>query len=57
VRNLINVAIAAMMTSLFAVMFWAQVGAIATALARGKPETYAVTSSTYLPIRMFEPVY
>jgi hypothetical protein len=56
-RNLINVAIAATMASLFAVMFWAQVGVIATAVARTKPETYAVTSSPYLPIQMLEPVY
>jgi hypothetical protein len=56
-RNLINVAIAATMASLFAVMFWAQVGVIATAVARAKPETYAVTSNPYLPTQMFEPVY
>ena len=56
-RRLIPVAIAATMASLFAVMFWAQVSVIATAVARAKPETYAVTSNPYLPIQMFEPVY
>ncbi len=56
-RNLINVAIAATMASLFAVMFWAQVGVIATAVARAKPETYAVSSSPYLSVQKLEPVY
>ena len=56
-RNLINVAIATTMASLFAVMFWAQVAAIGTAVARAKPEAYVVTSNPYLPIQMFEPVY
>jgi hypothetical protein len=56
-RNLINVAIAATMASLFYVMFWTQVGAIAAAVARAKPESYAITSSPYLPIQMLEPVY
>ena len=56
-RNLINVAIAATMASLFVVMFWAQVGVIATAVAQAKPETYAATSNPYLPIQMLEPVY
>jgi hypothetical protein len=54
---IINLAIAATMASLFAVMFWAQVGAIATTVARAKPETYAVTSKPYPPIQMLEPVY
>jgi len=55
-RNLLfNVAIAAAMVSLFAVMFWAQVGGIATALARSKAGTYAFTSSLY--IQRLQPVY
>jgi hypothetical protein len=56
-RRLITVAIAATMASLFVVMFWAQVGVIATAVAQAKPETYAATSNPYLPIQMLEPVY
>ena len=55
-RNLLfNVAIAATMVSLFAVMFWAQVGGVATALARSKAGTYAFTSSPY--IQRLQPVY
>ena len=56
-HNLVNVTISATMASLFVVMFWAQVGVIATAVARAKPETYAATSNPYLPIQMLEPVY
>ena len=56
-RNFIKVAIVATMASLFAVMFWTQVGVIATAVARAKSETYPVTSNPYLPIQRFEPVY
>jgi hypothetical protein len=56
-RRLITVAIAATMASLFAVMFWSQVGAIATTVARPKPEPYAVKSNPYLPIQTFEAVY
>jgi hypothetical protein len=57
-RNLItNLAIATMMASLFVVMFWAQVGAIATAAAGAKTETYAVTPNPYLQIQILEPVY
>jgi hypothetical protein len=56
-RNLINVAIAATMTSLFAVMFWGQIGTITTAVARGKTEAYAVPSHSYLPIQELEAVY
>jgi hypothetical protein len=48
-RNLLlNVAIAATMVSLFAVIFWAQVGGVATAIARSKAGTYAFTSSPYI---------
>jgi hypothetical protein len=54
-RNFIDAVIAATMTSLFAVMFWGQVGGVATAFARTKTETLAVTSNT-LPIRP-QPVY
>jgi hypothetical protein len=57
-RNLLfNVAIAAAMVSLFAVMFWAQVGGVATALARAKTGAYAVTASRYLPIKSLQSVY
>jgi hypothetical protein len=56
-HKLISIAVAVTMTSLFTVMFWAQVGVIATAVARAKPETFAVTSNPYLPIQIFEPVY
>ena len=55
-RNLLfDVAIAATMVSLFAVMFWAQVGGVATALARGKAGTYAFTSCPY--IQRLQPVF
>jgi hypothetical protein len=57
-RNLItNLALAATMATLFVVMFWAQVGAIATAAAGAKTETYAVTPNPYLQIRILQPVY
>jgi hypothetical protein len=55
-RNLLfNVAIAATMVSLFVVVFWAQVGGIATAFARSKAGTYAFTSSPF--IQRLQPVY
>jgi hypothetical protein len=55
-RNLLfNVAIAATMVSLFVVVFWAQVGGIATAFARSKAGTYAFTSSPY--VQRLQPVY
>jgi hypothetical protein len=52
-------AIAAVMMALFALMFWAQMGVIATnvAVARSKTGSFAVPSNRYLPIQMFEPVY
>jgi hypothetical protein len=56
-KNLLHVAVAVTMASLFVVMFWAQVGGVATAFARGKMGTYAVTSSPYLPIKSLQPVY
>jgi hypothetical protein len=56
-RNVMQLAIAATITSLFAVMFWGQIGALATAAARGKAETYATTANPYLPIHNLEPVY
>jgi hypothetical protein len=56
-RRLITVAIAATMASLFAVMFWSQVGAIATTIARPQPESYALKSNPYLPIQTFDAVY
>jgi hypothetical protein len=57
-RKLItNLVLAATMAMLFVVMFWAQVGAIATAAAGAKTETYAVTPNPHLEIRILEPVY
>ena len=56
-RNLFKVALAGMMTSLFAITFWGQVGVVASALARGKPETYAAPANAYMPIQRLEPVY
>jgi hypothetical protein len=53
-RNLFQVAIAATMASLFAVMFWAQVWTIATAAA-GAKTTYAVSSNPN--IQTLEPAY
>jgi len=54
-RRLTTIAIAATMTILFGVMFWAQVGVIATAAARAKTtQTYSIT---FNPIQTFEPVY
>ena len=39
-RNLVNIASGALMTGLFALMFWSQIGTIvATALAGPHPET------------------
>jgi hypothetical protein len=56
-RKLVTFAIAAAMTSLFALIFW-QFGMNATDAAgpRSKPD-YAVTSAPYLPIQRLEPVY
>jgi hypothetical protein len=55
-RNLLfNAAIAATMVSLFTVMFWAQVGGVASALAPRKAGAYAFTSSPY--IQRLQPVY
>jgi hypothetical protein len=53
-RNL-KIAIAAMVASLFAVIFWAQVWTIAIAAAGAKTETYALSSSPY--IRSLQPAY
>jgi len=54
-RKLIQIAIAATMASLFAVMFWAQVATIATAVAGTKTETYSVSS--HPNIQTLEPAY
>jgi hypothetical protein len=55
-RNLlVKVAVAVTMVGLFAVMFWSQVGGIATAFARSKAGTYAFTSSPY--IQRLQPIY
>jgi hypothetical protein len=52
-RHLIrNVAIAATITSLFVF-----VGALATAVARAETETYAVSSTPFLPIQTLEAAY
>jgi hypothetical protein len=56
-RNLFKVALAGMMTTLFAITFWGQVGVVASAVARGKAETYAAPANSYLPIQRLEPVY
>jgi hypothetical protein len=58
-RNaLFNFAIAVTMTSVFVVMFWAGLaGTAASAAARAKTETYAVTSDHYMPIQRLQPVY
>ena len=58
-RNaLFNFVIAVTMTTVFVVMFWGgQVGAAATAAARAKTGTYAVTSDHYMPIQRLQPVY
>jgi hypothetical protein len=50
--------IGTIMSFLFTVMFWLQLGTIATAVARTKTETgYAVTSNPYLPLQSLKPVY
>ena len=55
-RNLLfNAAVAATMVSLFAVMFWAQVSGVATALARSRAGTYPFTSSPY--IQRLQPLF
>jgi len=56
-RKLLAFAIAATMTSLFALIFW-QFGMNATDAAgpRSKPD-YAITSGPYLPIQGLDPVY
>jgi hypothetical protein len=58
-RKVMTIATAVTMTSLFAVMFWAQIG-IATnaAIARSKADySYGVTSTPYLPFQVLDPVY
>ena len=52
-----TVVAAAAMAALFSVMFWSQVGAVATAVARPKASAYAVTSAPYLPLHRLDPVY
>jgi hypothetical protein len=56
-RGLINVAAAFTMASLFSVMFWSQVGAVATAFAQPKPQGLLLQSAPYLPLQMLDPVY
>jgi hypothetical protein len=57
-RNAIVIAIAAWMTSLFALMFW-QVEAGGTAAVVEVPQKpeYAVTSNPYLPIEWLRPAW
>jgi len=56
-KNLLNGAVAGTMASLFVVMFWAQLGGIATAFARAKAESHAVASDHYTLIQRLQPVY
>ena len=56
-KNLLNGAVAGTMASLFIVMFWAQLGGIATAFARAKAESHAVASDHYTLIQRLQPVY
>jgi hypothetical protein len=58
-RKLITFATAVTMASLFAVMFWSQVGLIAMNHAGAHPnaKSYAITADAYLPIQRFEPAY
>jgi hypothetical protein len=59
-RGLITVAAAVIMASLFSVMFWSQVGAVATAVAQPKPQGLLLKSTPYLPhlpLQMLDPVY
>ena len=56
-RRLFAVTAAIAMASLFSLMFWSQVGAVANAVARPKPHFYAAKSSPYLPVQKLDPVY
>jgi hypothetical protein len=56
-RRLATIAVAVTMASLFSLMFWSQVGAVATAVARPKHQSYLVNTSPYLPLQVLEPVY
>ena len=56
-RRLITIAVAVTMASLFSLMFWSQVGAVATAIAQPKSQSYLVKTSPYLPLQVLEPVY
>ena len=51
-RKLITFATAVTMASLFAVMFWSQVGLIAMNHAGAHPnaQSYAITTDAYLPV-------
>jgi len=55
-RRLVNFAVAVMMASLFSVMFWSQLGAVATAVAQPKPLPF-LTSAAYPALQALEPVY
>jgi hypothetical protein len=56
-RNLFHGAIAAAMMSIFALMFWAQVGVMATALAGGRSDPSGTKAGSCLSIQRLEPVY
>jgi hypothetical protein len=57
-RNLFHGAIAAAMMSIFALMFWAQVGSVmATALAVGRSDPSVTKAGSCLSIQRLEPVY
>jgi len=45
------------MASVFSVMFWSQVGAVATAFAQPKPQALLLQSAPYLPLQTLDPVY
>ncbi len=56
-RGLITIAAGVVMASIFSLMFWSQVGAVAGAIAQPKPQSFVLNSAPYLPLQELDPVY
>jgi hypothetical protein len=56
-RKLTSFAIAVVMASVFAGMFWIQLGVISKAVALTKADGYGVPSAPYMSVQRLEPVY
>jgi hypothetical protein len=56
-RGLITIAAGVVMASIFSLMFWSQVGAVASAVAQPKSQSFVLNSASYLPLQELDPVY